>query len=49
MNDSDFQKLCESIKQAGEIKKGLRKPSRVTWGLLACSGILKPLRHKKNA
>ena len=29
MNDSDFQKLCESIKQAGEIKKGLRKPSRV--------------------
>ena len=28
MNDSDFQKLCESIKEAGEIKKGLKKPSR---------------------
>ena len=28
MNDSDFQKLCESIKEAGEIKKGLLKPSR---------------------
>lgn len=29
MNDADFGKLCESIKQAGEIKRGLRKPSRV--------------------
>jgi len=29
MNDSDFEKLCESIKQAGEIKRGNRKPSRV--------------------
>jgi len=29
MNDSDFQKLCESIKQAGEIQKKKRKPSRV--------------------
>lgn len=28
MNDSDFQKLCESIKQAGEIRRGTRKPSR---------------------
>ncbi len=28
MNDSDFQKLCESIKQAGEIQQGKRKPSR---------------------
>lgn len=28
MNDIDFQKLCESIKQAGEIKKGKQKPSR---------------------
>jgi putative transcriptional regulator len=29
MNEADFEKLCESIKQAGEIKRGLRKPSRV--------------------
>lgn len=28
MNEADFEKLCESIKQAGEIKRGLRKPSR---------------------
>ena len=28
MDDSDFQKLCESIKQAGEIMQGKRKPSR---------------------
>ena len=28
MNDSDFEKLCESIKEAGAIKKGKRKPSR---------------------
>lgn len=29
MNEADFEKLCESIKQAGEIKRGLLKPSRV--------------------
>jgi putative transcriptional regulator len=29
MNDEDFQKLCESIRQAGEIRRGRRKPSRV--------------------
>ena len=29
MNDSDFKLLCESIKEAGEIKRGERKPSRV--------------------
>ena len=29
MNDEDFEKLCESIRQAGEIRKGERKPSRV--------------------
>lgn len=29
MNPTDFDRLCESIKQAGEIKRGLRKPSRV--------------------
>ena len=29
MKDSDFEKLCESIKQAGEIRRGQRKPSRV--------------------
>jgi putative transcriptional regulator len=29
MNDKDFADLAESIKQAGEIKRGLRKPSRV--------------------
>jgi putative transcriptional regulator len=28
MKDSDFDLLCQSIKQAGEIQKGLRKPSR---------------------
>lgn len=28
MNDSDFDLLCESIRQAGEIKRGVRKPSR---------------------
>lgn len=28
MNDSDFNLLCESIKQAGEIQRGERKPSR---------------------
>ena len=29
MNDNDFNNLVESIKQAGEIKQGLREPSRV--------------------
>ena len=29
MNDKDFAELMESIKQAGEIKRGLRQPSRV--------------------
>ena len=29
MSDTDFQRLCESIKQAGEIRRGQRKPSRV--------------------
>jgi putative transcriptional regulator len=29
MKDKDFQKLLESVKQAGEIAKGRRKPSRV--------------------
>jgi putative transcriptional regulator len=28
MKKDDFSKLVESIKQAGEIKKGARKPSR---------------------
>ena len=29
MNEQDFNLLVESIKQAGEIKRGQRKPSRV--------------------
>ncbi|KAA3658438.1 MAG: helix-turn-helix domain-containing protein [Chloroflexi bacterium] len=29
MNNEDFENLVESIKQAGEIKKGKRAPSRV--------------------
>jgi putative transcriptional regulator len=29
MNEEDFNNLAESIKQAGEIKQGLREPSRV--------------------
>ena len=29
MNTTDFERLCESIRQAGDIRKGLRKPSRV--------------------
>lgn len=29
MNEEEFQQLCESIRQAGEIKRGERKPSRV--------------------
>jgi putative transcriptional regulator len=28
MNDTDFNLLCESIRQAGEIQRGERKPSR---------------------
>ncbi|MGJ8655165.1 MAG: NadS family protein [Akkermansiaceae bacterium] len=30
MNDLDFQKLCDSIKEAGEIRSGKAKPSRVS-------------------
>jgi putative transcriptional regulator len=30
MNTNDFSKLIASIKQAGEIRRGARKPSRVT-------------------
>lgn len=29
MNEKDFSELVESIKQAGEIKRGIRRPSRV--------------------
>ena len=29
MKDSDFDLLCQSIKEAGEIQKGLRPPARV--------------------
>jgi putative transcriptional regulator len=29
MNEADFDQLCESIRQAGEIKSGTRKASRV--------------------
>ena len=29
MNEEDFQKLCESVRQAGDIRRGTRKPSRV--------------------
>lgn len=28
MNENDFELLCESIRQAGEIRRGARKPSR---------------------
>ena len=28
MNEKDFNLLCESIRQAGDIRRGLRKPSR---------------------
>ena len=28
MNNTDFNLLCESIRQAGEIQRGKRKPSR---------------------
>lgn len=30
MNEKDFELLCESIRQAGEIHRGKRKPARVT-------------------
>ena len=30
MNDKEFAELTESIKQAGEIKRGLRQPSRTS-------------------
>ena len=29
MNKKDFERLCESIKQAGEIRRGTRVASRV--------------------
>ena len=29
MNTNDFERLCESIKQAGEIRRGTRAASRV--------------------
>ena len=29
MKTADFERLCQSIQQAGEIRKELRKPSRV--------------------
>lgn len=29
MKTTDFDRLCESIKQAGEIRQGVRKPARV--------------------
>ncbi|MES2706516.1 MAG: NadS family protein [Verrucomicrobiota bacterium] len=29
MKEKDFDRLCESIKQAGEIRRSLRKPARV--------------------
>lgn len=29
MNDEDFKLLCESIQQAGEIRRGKREPSRI--------------------
>jgi putative transcriptional regulator len=28
MNEKDFQRLCQSIRQAGEIRQGKRKPAR---------------------
>lgn len=28
MNENDFEMLCESIRQAGEIRRGEREPSR---------------------
>jgi putative transcriptional regulator len=29
MKESEFDKLCQSIKEAGDIRRGKRKPSRV--------------------
>ncbi len=29
MNTTDFERLCQSIQQAGDIRKGLSEPSRV--------------------
>ena len=29
MNDKDFAELVDSVKEAGDIKKGVREPSRV--------------------
>ena len=29
MKTNDFERLCESIRQAGEIRRGSRQPSRV--------------------
>lgn len=43
MNEADFEKLCESIKQAGEIKLGLRKASRV---LHAAAPDVKAIRER---
>lgn len=45
MNEEEFNNLVESIKQAGEIKKGLREPSRV----FDFSPLdIKEIRHKLN-
>jgi putative transcriptional regulator len=45
MNEEDFNNLVESIKQAGEIKKGLREPSRI----FEYSPMdIKEIRHKLN-
>jgi putative transcriptional regulator len=30
MKDNDFQKIVQSVKQAGKIRRGTMKPSRVT-------------------
>jgi putative transcriptional regulator len=45
MNEEEFNDLVESIKQAGEIKKGLREPSRI----FDFSPLdIKEIRHKLN-
>lgn len=45
MNEEEFNDLVESIKQAGEIKKGLREPSRI----FEFSPLdIKEIRHKLN-
>lgn len=45
MNEEEFNNLVESIKQAGEIKKGVREPSRV----FDFSPLdIKEIRHKLN-